>query len=217
MPAKKKSAPAGQQPLSLPLWVWSDENHGKPGESGKKNCCFNHLVGLPEKGGIAMPMFDYEKRVFAALKRKSEEGKKDKHGWVKKATGLGITEFALRYMAWLCHTRDYRGAQMSIVTGSNKELANGLISRLTEIWRQIKVLKTKEAVAVLNGCRVEAFPPHHLDAMRALSRPVFILLDEADFFPKNDQDNARIVAERYIAKSDPYILMVSTPNYFGGL
>jgi hypothetical protein len=53
--------------------------------------------------------------------------------------------------------------------------------------------------------------------MRALARPVFILLDEADFFPKKEQDNSRIVAERYIAKSDPYILMVSTPNNPGGL
>jgi hypothetical protein len=200
--------------MTMPFWVWSDENHG---DSAVKNCCFNHLVGLPEKGGRAMPMFDYEKRIFDALGRKTVEGKKDKHVWVKKATGLGVTEFALRYLAWLCYTQDYSGAQMCIVTGPNKELANGLISRLKEIWRPIEVLKTKEAVAVLNGCRVEAFPSHHLDAMRALPRPVFILLDEADFFPKKEQDNARTVAERYIAKSDPYILMVSTPNNPGGL
>ena len=25
-----------------------------------------------------------------------------KHVWIKKATGLGVTEFMLRYMAWLC-------------------------------------------------------------------------------------------------------------------
>jgi hypothetical protein len=27
---------------------------------------------------------------------------KDKHLWIKKATGLGVTEFFLRLMAWLC-------------------------------------------------------------------------------------------------------------------
>ena len=49
---------------------------------------------------------------------------KDKHLWVKKATGLGVTEFMLRMMAWLC-TRDeaFDGSQMCIVTGPNIELA----------------------------------------------------------------------------------------------
>ena len=34
---------------------------------------------------------------------------KVKHLWVKKATGLGVTEFMLRFMAWLClYNDDYR-------------------------------------------------------------------------------------------------------------
>ena len=35
--------------------------------------------------------------------------------------------------------------------------------------------------------------------------------------PKFQQDDVRHVSERYIAKSDPYIVMVSTPNAPGGL
>ena len=31
----------------------------------------------------------------------------DKHLWVKKATGLGITEFMLRIMGWLCTSGSY--------------------------------------------------------------------------------------------------------------
>jgi hypothetical protein len=42
-------------------------------------------------------------------------------------------------------------------------------------------------------------------------------LDEADFFRKSEQEEVRHVAERYIAKSDPYIVMVSTPNRPDGL
>lgn len=43
---------------------------------------------------------------------------KEKHLWVKKATGLGVTEFMLRFMAWLClRNEDYRNSQMCIVTG----------------------------------------------------------------------------------------------------
>lgn len=56
-----------------------------------------------------------------------------------------------------------------------------------------------------------------LDAMRGLPNVKFILLDEADFFPIGQQQDARDVSERYIGKSDPYIIMVSTPNQPNGL
>jgi hypothetical protein len=46
---------------------------------------------------------------------------------------------------------------------------------------------------------------------------VVILLDEADFFPPGQQQDARDVSERYIAKSNPYIAMVSTTNAPDGL
>ena len=50
-----------------------------------------------------------------------------------------------------------------------------------------------------------------------MTNPKFILLDECDFFPEHLQEEVRHVAERYIAKSDPFICMVSTPNALGGL
>jgi hypothetical protein len=50
-----------------------------------------------------------------------------------------------------------------------------------------------------------------------LDNPKFILLDEADFFRKSEQEDVRHVYERYIAKSDPFIVMVSTPYAPDGL
>jgi hypothetical protein len=69
----------------------------------------------------------------------------------------------------------------------------------------------------LNGCEIQAYPSNHIDAFRSLTNPKFILLDEADFFRKGEQEEVRHVAERYIAKSDPFIVMVSTPNRPDGL
>jgi hypothetical protein len=44
----------------------------------------------------------------------SKHNFKEKHLWVKKATGLGVTEFMLRLMAWLCIRNDsYQNSQMS--------------------------------------------------------------------------------------------------------
>ena len=75
----------------------------------------------------------------------------------------------------------------------------------------------KETVLELNGCSIEAYPSNHLDAYRALDNPKFILLDEADFFRKREQEDVTHVSERYIAKSDPLIVMVSTPYSPDGL
>ena len=96
-------------------------------------------------------MFDYEREIFSALTKPSylnsypqsnrSDIKRDnvlfpfkvKHLWIKKATGLGVTEFMLRFMAWLCvRNDDYKGAQMVIGTGPNQELAIKLIKRMNE-------------------------------------------------------------------------------------
>ena len=44
-----------------------------------------------------------------------------------------------------------------------------------------------------------------------------MFLDEADFFPQSQQTDARHISERYIGKSDPFIVIVSSPNAPGGL
>ncbi len=73
----------------------------------KGDCCFNHIIGLPTKDDIEKPMFDYQEELFDSLFDSSSDDSfssriKNKHLWVKKATGLGITELVLRIMLWLC-------------------------------------------------------------------------------------------------------------------
>jgi hypothetical protein len=107
---------------------------------------------------------------------------------------------------------------MCIVTGPNQDIAIKLIKRMKGLFEHHNILfADKETVLELNGCTIEAIPSNHLDAYRALDNPKFILLDEADFFRKSEQEDVRHVSERYIAKSDPYIVMVSTPNAPDGL
>jgi len=160
-------------------------------------------------------MFDYEKEIYDALID-------HRRVWIKKATGLGITEFMLRFLAWLCLSSTAVTAatpawKAVIVTGPRIDLAITLIDRFKKLFAEFFTFEEKETVAELNGVRVEAYPSHHLDAFRGLTDVKFIFLDEADFFPKGQQQDARDVSERYIGKSDPYIAMVSTPNAPGGL
>ena len=124
-------------------------------------------------------------------------------------------------MAWLC-LRDsgLQGSQMCIVTGPRIELAITLIGRMKQLFlasNKLELADTKETVIELNGVQIEAYPSHHLDAMRGLPNVSFIFLDEADFFLPGQQQDARDVSERYIAKSNPWIVMVSTPNAPEGL
>jgi hypothetical protein len=208
-----------------PFWIWNIEEHKQEDIRTKGECCFNHIIGLPTKDGLEKPIFDYQELLYEALLSPDfynplNHSFKDKHLWIKKATGLGVTEFFLRFMAWLClKNNDYRNSQMCIVTGPNIDIAIKLIKRMKGLFERKLGLTfpSKETVLELNGCRIEAYPSNHIDAYRALDNPKFILLDEADFFRKGEQEDVRHVSERYIAKSDPYIVMVSTPNAPDGL
>jgi hypothetical protein len=201
-----------------PFWIWNTYAHRQEDIVTNGDCCFNHIIGLPQKDGNDKPLYDYERIIFDSLV--TQNGNANSYGnkylWIKKATGLGISEFMLRFMAWLClKDNALSGSQMCIVTGPRIDLAIALIDRIKKLFASNKDLAnfdTKETVIELNNVKVEAFPSHHLDAMRGLPNVSFILLDEADFFPPGQQQDARDVSERYIAKSNPYIVMVSTPN-----
>jgi hypothetical protein len=105
-----------------PFWIWNIEEHKLQDIETKGDCCFNHILSLPKKNGAGKPLFDYEKIIFDSLQSYK------KHLWIKKATGLGITEFMLRYIAWLClKDNKLKGTQMCIVTGPRIDLAITLI------------------------------------------------------------------------------------------
>jgi hypothetical protein len=90
----------------LPFYSSADWNKNSENISD-----FNHAIGLPQKDGQPMPLFDYEQLLYNALQS-------NKHIWIKKATGLGFTEFMLRYMAWQCFRDNaLQGSQMCIVKG----------------------------------------------------------------------------------------------------
>jgi hypothetical protein len=214
-----------------PFWLFDAVSHREKNKSHGGYCCFNHIIGLPRKDGKEQPMWDYEKMLYLALMDPAYVNNftgspgipaynfKVKHLWVKKATGLGVTEFMLRFMAWLCLCNDdCKNSQMVIVTGPNIELAIKLIKRMKSLFEPAGIIfNSKETVLELNHCSIEAYPSNHIDAFRSLTNPKFILIDESDFLPKFQQDEVRQVSERYIAKSNPFIVMVSTPNNPGGL
>src|SRR5919109_2395901 len=196
-----------------PFWIWDKDEHKQADIDSNGDCCFNHIIGLPIKAGTERPLYpSYQKLVTDILDDY-------KYLWVKKSTGLGITELLIRYIVWLCLKDDKLSeSQVCIITGPRIDLSIAIVERMKKLFERSSIyFQDKETVLELNGVRIEAFPSHHLDAMRGISNVSFILLDEADFFPIGQQQDARDVSERYIGKSNPYIVMVSTPNQPDGL
>lgn len=122
-------------------------------------------------------------------------------------------------MLWLSlKDNQYQGCQFVLVTGPNIDLAKKLIKRMYNIIQKFNVIQRQtDYLLEINGCSIQAYPSHNLASFRSLDRVKFILGDECDFFPVGQQQEVRDVSERYIGKSDPWIVLVSTPNISGGL
>ncbi len=204
-----------KRPNPYPLNLTSQIEHADLGIFKDKSFLeFNDMIGLPQKDGIPQKMFDYELDLYKIWEQY-------KHIWIKKSTGLGISEFFLRLMLWLCLKDDkMQGCQMCIVTGPNIDLAKKLIRRMKNMIKDYPGFRfgtETDYVLEVNGCSIQAYPSHNLGSFRSLDKCKFIFLDEADFFPVGQLQDVRDVSERYIAKSNPHIIMVSTPNRPGGL
>jgi hypothetical protein len=148
-----------------PFWIWDIEEHKQADVNTKGDCCFNHIIGLPTKERIEKPIFDYQKILYDTSLVRSIDNPlnhdfKHKHLWVKKATGLGVTEFFLRLMAWLCLKDDtYRNSQMCIVTGPNQDIAIKLIKRMKGLFEPHNIIfANKETVLELNGLHHRSIP-----------------------------------------------------------
>jgi hypothetical protein len=207
----------------IPFWYWDRDEHvdadiaaqdrAKELNNPYLQCCYQHLIGLPlSRDGIENPLFPWQKNIIDTISN-------NMYTAIVKASGLGVSELLLRYIAWLClKDNKFRDSQVMILTGPREDLAVSLIARMKHFMSRNSplVFTSKETVIELNGCRIESFPSKNLSSSRGLSNPKFILLDEADHF-KGYADEAKEVSERYIGKSDPTIVMCSTPSHINSL
>ena len=209
----------------LPFWINDPTEHAHLYDKTNQQCCFNHYIGLPHKYGDRLPLFDYQiaEQYRGKLSIFSSYEKND-CTWILKATGLGVTEFTLRYMCWKAFTGDkqtYFNSKMVIVVGPNLPLAIEQIDRIRAMFldRLNVVFDTSKTRIVLpvNNVTIQAFPSNHVDAFRGIPKVSLVLIDEGDFFRPGEQEAVRDAAERYLGKSRAKIFIVSTPKSPEGL
>jgi hypothetical protein len=61
-----------------PFWIWDQQQHKQEDIRTDGDCCFNHIIGLPQKDGIDKPLHDYERIIFDSLV--THDG--NKHLWI---------------------------------------------------------------------------------------------------------------------------------------
>jgi hypothetical protein len=197
-----------------PFWIFNQEERKQEHIRTGGQDCFWHIIGCPKKDGKDMPVLPYQKTLYEALQN-------HKHIWILKSRGIGCSEFLLRYIAWCCVSGLFpQTSRVCFIVGPRIDLAEDLIARFNGLFRKhFPNDRTSSTVTYPNGIRVEAFPSHHVDAMRGLTDVKFILSDESSYYPPFQQRDVRAVMEGYIGKpnSDPQIVLVSTPKAPGDL
>lgn len=211
----------------LPFYCFdlTAEEHAALYRKTRSRCCWNHFVGLPEKDGKRHPLYPYEKMLFDDFMKSwrnepFDDGKFYRFFAILKATGLGMTEFCIRLMAWLATSTDqFKGKRFGIIAGIRQEIVDEILRRLVNLFERFPFLgvrQTKNKIN-LNGVMVEGYPAENVLALRSYANFAFILVDEADFFRKSLQKEVRTGVERYIAKSNPFVYFVSTPDKPNGM
>ena len=65
------------------FWHWDKERHTQEYIRTNGQCCFNHVVGLPQKDKKEYPLFDYKKIIYDELMSSTRANRitnfKDKH------------------------------------------------------------------------------------------------------------------------------------------
>ena len=74
------------------FWIWDKQQHKVEDIKTGGGCCFDHIIGLPQKDGIDKPVFDYERIIYDTLITPNG-GANYKHVWIKKATTANLTYF----------------------------------------------------------------------------------------------------------------------------
>ena len=47
-----------------PFWIWNQQQHKLQDIKTNGDCCFNHIISLPQKDGLDKPLYDYEQIIF---------------------------------------------------------------------------------------------------------------------------------------------------------
>jgi hypothetical protein len=181
---------------------------------GKSFLEFNEIIGLPIKNDIEHPIYDYELDLINKIES-------NRNIWVKKASGIGVTEIVLRYLTWKIRVNDdLEYKSIFIVSGTFVHHANELKVRMENLFRRkfpLIQLQSKFTDLWIKNTNIKIFPSRNVKDLRGYTDVSYLFIDEADMFEPSVNSELLHAITRYEEKSHCTTIMVSTPNAPGGL
>ena len=192
---------------SKPFWT-SKDNHNF------KDCCFNCIIGWPRKNDTAFPIFDYEELIFKTIEE-------NQNIWIKKARGIGVTTFLIRYLVWkILYSNELDGKSIFIISGTREEFANYVKKKMEDLFLPRfpnVVFDSKYTELWINKTWIKVMPTKNIKDVRGYMDVAFLFIDEADHFDKSIQEELEPAITAYEEKSKGKTIMASTPNRPDGL
>jgi len=199
--------------LDTPFWIWDYYLHGSQYTKTNGHCCFNHLISLPTKNGRQYPIFPFQELIFNALEQ-------NQNVWIKKARGIGLTAFMLRYLAWkILSSTELDHKSIYIVSGTSDETADKLNEKLKKLFEKrfpLLKLESKFTDLWLKRTRIRILTISNIMDIE-VHDIAYLFIDEADFLTHRQQEVLEHTLSLYAEKANLKIIIASTPNSLGGL
>jgi len=60
----EQTSPLFERLRGKPFWIWNQQRHRKEDIKTKGDCCFNYIIGLPQKYGKDMLLLPYQRTLY---------------------------------------------------------------------------------------------------------------------------------------------------------
>jgi len=187
--------------------IWSEYKKTIPKDFQQ----FNGWLGYPVKEGREYPIFPYELEVRDRIL-------KHRHVVINKFVGAGMTELIPRIMLdMMLNFDDLHYSEFAIISGTRMKftveiIKNRILPIILRNHHEIIDYSVNEEIKLINGRFIRGYPTENLPAMHGADKLQFIFVPEAAFFHPNVQEQLMIALERNDTKSQPHIVLNSTPN-----
>lgn len=199
--------------LDMPFWIWDPYTHRNQYSTEDGYCCFNHVLSLPSKDGVSYPLFRFQKIIFDILEQ-------NQNVWIKKARGLGLSTFILRYLTWkilFSSELDYKSIYIIAGNGSrSSHRVDVMLKKLFEKRFPSLNLDSKFTDLWLKKTRIKILDPTDTIDFAAYDN-AYLFIDDADFLEPSEQIELEQAISSCSVRSNCRTIMVSTPNQRGGL
>ncbi len=172
---------------------------------------WNEILGKPKRFGKEMGVLSYENMLKETLEH-------NKLLMVLKPTSSGITEFFLRWLLFKIMTsNEWKDTVCCVIVGTHESLAVRLLTRIRRLLddKYDIIFDTARNILKINGCEIFTIASKNLNALRSLDKVSCIYISEAEYVPELAE--VRQNTERFIAKSNPFIIYESTIKSAVGL